>query len=181
MSDPNTRLEQVIVQLGADLEPAPGWEARVLAAVEPRRESWFARGWLAIPIVTMALIVVLLLKSAHRPTEPLALSAALVPGAQVMRGPSVLCVIARGGNSHRTVRIYRYGYELVAVCPGHPACEATSDELRIVLDSVLFGSYQIIVLSSPGALPAATGSMDRDIAAALDAGASWKMHEFEVR
>lgn len=45
MTDPDRRLEHAIRQLGADLEPPPGWEARVLAAVEPRRRRGWARGW----------------------------------------------------------------------------------------------------------------------------------------
>ena len=181
MNDPSTRLEQAIARLGAALHPPSGWEARVLAAVEPRRESRFARSWLAISAAAAVLIAMLLLKWSPRPSEPLGLSAELVAGSQVMRGPSSLRVIARGGDGLRTIRIYRYGYELVAVCPGHPACEATSDELRIVLDSVLLGSYQIVVLSSSGVLPAATGSTDRDLATAVEAGARWKLHELEVR
>ena len=182
MSDPSTRLEQAIEQLGADLEPPPGWEARVLAAVEPRRRSWFARGWFAAPaLAAIALVAVLLPRSAHRASEPLALSAELVAGAQVMRGPSALRAIARGGDGHRAIWIYRDGRELAAACPGHPACQTTGGALRIVLDPVPIGSYQIIALSSAAALPAATGSPDRDLAAAQDAGASWKLQELEVR
>ena len=182
MSDPRTRLEQAIEQLGADLEPLPGWEAWVLAAVEPRRRSWFARGWLAVPAVAaIALIAVLLPRSAHRAPEPLALSAELVAGAQVMRGPSALRAIARGGDGHRAIWLYRDERELVAACPGHPACQTTGGALRIVLDPVPIGSYQIIALSSAAVLPAPTGSPDRDLAAAQDTGASWKLQELEVR
>jgi hypothetical protein len=182
MSDPITRLEQAIEQLGADLEPPPGWEARVLAAVEPRRRSWLARGWLAIPAVAaIALVAVLLPRSLSRAPEPLALSAELVAGSQVMRGPSALRAIARGGDGHRAIWIYRDGRELTAACPGHPACERSGGALRIVLDPVPIGRYQIIALSSASALPAATGSPDHDLAAAIDAGASWKLQELEVR
>lgn len=181
MSDPSTRLEQAIEQLGADLEPPPGWEARVLAAVEPRRRSWFVRGWLAVPAVAALALVAVLLPRSLRAPEPLALSAELVAGSQVMRGPSALRAIARGGDGHRAIWIYRDGRELAAACPGHPACEITGGALRIVLDPVPIGSYQIIALSSAAALPAATGSPDHDLAAAQDAGASWKLQELEVR
>jgi len=34
--DPIARLEHALEQLGAEHQPPPGWEARVLAAVEPR-------------------------------------------------------------------------------------------------------------------------------------------------
>ena len=154
----------------------------MLAAVEPRRRSWFARGWFAAPaLAAIALVAVLLPRSAHRASEPLALSAELVAGAQVMRGPSALRATARGGDGHRAIWIYRDGRELAAACPGHPACQTTGGALRIVLDPVPIGSYQIIALSSAAALPAATGSPDRDLAAAQDAGATWKLQELEVR
>jgi len=182
MSDPTTRLEHAIEQLGADLEPPPGWEARVLAAVEPRRRSWFARGWLAIPVVAaIALVAVLLPARPQHAGEPLALSAELVAGSQVMRGPSALRASARGGEGHRAIWIYRDGHELMAACPGHPACQSSGDALSIVLDGAPIGSYQVIALSSVAALPAATGSPERDLAAAIEAGASWKMQELEVR
>jgi hypothetical protein len=186
MSDPITRLEQAIEQLGADQEPPPGWEARVLAAVEPRRRSWLARGWLArgwlaIPAVAAIALVVALVPRLRRAPEPLVVSAELVAGAQVMRGPSALEAIARGGSGHRALWIYRDGRELAAACPGHPRCERSGDALRIVLDPVPIGSYQIIALSSAAALPAATGSPDRDLAAATEAGASWQSTELEVR
>ncbi|HEX3476760.1 MAG TPA: hypothetical protein VHT91_17155 [Kofleriaceae bacterium] len=181
MSDPITRVEQAIEQLGAGLEPPPGWEARVMAAVEPRRRSWLARGWFAIPALAAIALVAVLLPRSPRAPEPLALSAELVAGSQVMRGPSALRAIARGGGGHRAIWIYRDGRELAAACPGHPACESSGDALRIVLDPVPIGSYQIVALSSASALPAATGSPDHDLAAATDAGATWKLQELEVR
>jgi hypothetical protein len=185
MSESSTRLERAIEQLGADLEPPPGWEARVLAAVEPRRRSWLAwlaRGWPAIPAVAaIALAVVLLPRSPRHEAEPLALSADLAAGSQVMRGPSGLRAVARGGEGHRAIWIYRDGRELVAACPGHRACLSSDDALSIVLDAAPIGSYQIIALSSAAALPVPTGSPERDLGAALDAGASWKLQELEVR
>jgi hypothetical protein len=182
MSDPTTRLEHAIAQLGADLEPPPGWEARVLAAVETRRRSWFTRGWLALPVAAaIALVAVLLPALSQRAREPLALTAELVAGSQVMRGPSALRASARGGEGHRAIWIYRDGHELVAACPGHPACQRSGDALSIVLDGAPIGSYQVIALSSVAALPAATGSPERAVAAAIDAGASWKQQELEVR
>jgi hypothetical protein len=182
MSDPITRLEHAIEQLGADLEPPPGWEARVLAAVEPRRRSWLARGWFAFPVAAAAvLVVVLLVVPSQRAREPLALSAELVAGSEVMRGPSALRASARGGEGHLAIRIYRDGHELIAACPGHPACQDSGAALSIVLDGAPIGSYQVIALSSAAALPAATGSPEPDLAAAIGAGASWKLQELEVR
>jgi hypothetical protein len=183
MSDPVTRLEHAIERLGDDLEPPPGWEARVLAAVAPPRRSWLAaRGWLAIPAVAaIAAAVVLVIGSPGREPAPLALAAELVVTSQAMRGPSGIRVVARGGEGHRAIWIYRDGRELAAACPGHPACDRSGDALRIVLAGAPIGNYQIIALSSAAALPAPTGSSERDLAAAVDAGATWKLQELEVR
>lgn len=182
MTDPNRRLEHAIKQLGADLEPPPGWEARVLAAVEPAavRRRWWARGWLAIPAVAaIALVLALLPKGTRREAGPLALSAELVDGSREARGPSAIRAVARDGKGHRAIWIYR-DHELVAQCPGHPACHSDGDALSLVLD-VPVGSYQIIALSSEAALPAATGSRERDLEAATAAGGTWKLKELDVR
>lgn len=184
MTDSNKRLEHAIEQLGADLEPPPGWEARVLAAVEPRRRSGWARGWLAIPAlaaIALALVLVLVPRVLRREPAPLVVSAELATGSQEMRGPSGLRAVARGGEGHRAIWIYRDGRELVAQCPGHPACQRSGDALSLVLDIAPIGNYQVIALSSAAALPAATGSLERDLEAATAAGATWKHQELEVR
>ncbi len=184
MTDSNRRLERAIEQLGADLEPPPGWQARVLAAVEPRRRSGWARGWLAIPALAplaLVLAVVLVPRLLRREPAPRVVSAELVTGSQAMRGPSGIRAIARGGEGHRAIWIYRDGRELVAQCPGHPACQSSGDALSLVLDSVPIGNYQVIALSSAAALPAATGSPERDLGAATAAGATWTPQELEVR
>lgn len=183
MSDPSTRLERAIERLGAELEPPPGWEARVLAAVAPRRRSWLAaRWWLAIPAAAAIVVAVVLTTwSPRREAEPLALAADLVASSQVMRGPSGIRVIARGGEGHRAIWIYRDGRELIAACPGHPACQSSGDALSIVLAVAPIGNYQIIALSSAAVLPVPTATSERDLAAAVDAGVTWKLQELEVR
>jgi hypothetical protein len=185
MTDPNRRLEQAIKQLGADLEPPVGWEARVLAAVEPVAvgpppRRWWARGWLAIPAVAAIALAVVLLPRPRRAPAPLALSAELVAGSQAVRGPSAIRAVVGGGTDHHAIWIYRDGHELVAQCPGHPACQTTGGALSLVLD-VPVGSYQIIGLSSAVVVPAATGSPERDLAAATAGGATWKLQGLEVR
>ncbi len=183
MTDPNKRLEHAIEQLGADLEPPPGWEARVLAAVEPRRRPWWGRGWLAVPAlaaIALALAVVLIPRALRHEPGPLVVSAELVAGSQKVRGPSAIRAVARGGEGHRAIWIYRDERELVAQCPGHPACQSSDDALSLVLD-VPIGNYQVIALSSAAALPAAASSPERDLGAATAAGATWQLRELEVR
>ena len=58
----NDRIEEALVRLGAEHEPPPGWEARVLAAVRPpRRRVW----WIALIMVIMIVAIGALLVS-HR-------------------------------------------------------------------------------------------------------------------
>jgi hypothetical protein len=185
MTDPNRRLEHAIRQLGADLEPPPGWEAHVLAAVEPRRRRGWARAWIAIPAVAaiaIALAVVLPPRLPGRSPAPLGLSAELVTGSQQVRGASAIRAVVRGGERHRAIWIYRDGRELVAQCPGHGACQSArrDDALSLVLDAPI-GNYQIIALSSAAAVPAAIGAPESDLAAAVAAGATWKMRELDVK
>lgn len=181
MTESSTRLERAIEQLGAGLEPPPGWEARVLAAIEPRRRSWLVRGWFAIPALAAIALAVVLLPWPRR-EEPLALSAELAPSSQVMRGPSgAIRAIARGGKDPRVIWIYRDGHELVAACPGHRACQSSGDALSISLDDAPIGHYQVVALSSAAVLPAPTGSYERDLEVAIEAGAIWKLQELEVR
>jgi hypothetical protein len=181
MTDPNRRIEHAIQQLGADLEPPPGWEARVLAAVEPRRRGGWVRAWLAIPAVAaIALAVVLLPRLPRRSPAPLALSAELVAGSQQVRGGSAIRAVVRGGEGHRAIWVYRDGHELVAQCPGHPTCQSAGDALSLVLE-VPIGNYQIIALSSAAGVPAANGSPETDLAAATAAGATWKLRGLDVK
>ncbi|HEX8112481.1 MAG TPA: hypothetical protein VF516_32345, partial [Kofleriaceae bacterium] len=117
----------------------------------------------------------------RRERGPLGVSAEQIAGSQKGRGPSPIRAIARGGEGHRALWIYRDGRELVAQCPGHPACQSSGDALSLVLDSAPIGNYQVIGLSSAAALPPATGSLERDLGAAIAAGATWQPQELEVR
>jgi predicted DNA-binding protein (UPF0251 family) len=53
------RIEDALAQLGAEHEPPPGWEARVLAAthVTRRRPWWYAAGGLAAAVAAQAILI----------------------------------------------------------------------------------------------------------------------------
>jgi len=184
MSDPSTRLERAIEQLGADHQPPPGWQARVLAAIEAR-PRWWARArrwWLAVPAFAAVVIALLVLRG-PRP-GPLTLTAALVPGPRIMRGdPGRIRAIAGGGDHHRAIWLYRDRRELVAVCPGHAGCTTLGrgGALQLELTVERIGGYQVVAVSSASALPAPTGAYEADCAAAAAAGAAWQQAQLEVR
>jgi hypothetical protein len=185
MIDPGTRLERAIEQLGADHQPPPGWQARVLAAIEARSRWWARRWWLAVPAVAALAAVVIALLVARGPRSgPLTLTAALVPGPRVMRGDSGrIRAIAGGGDRHRAIWLYRDRRELVAVCPGHVGCSTLGGgggPLQLELTVERIGSYQVVAVSSASALPAPTGAYEVDCAAAAAAGA-WQQAQLEVR
>lgn len=177
MTEPsaNERIEQAIAGLGAEHEPPVGWEARVLAATAERPRRWWL---LAIPAVAIAAVIVLVIGLRGEPKpQALALavtiedSGAVVRGATAKPGDTVQAT-ARGGTGSRAVWIYRGDRELVMACTGTAPCRAK-------LASV--GTYTVIALSAKAPLPAPTGSLDDDLAAALTAGAAHTIQKIEVR
>jgi len=198
MNDPSTRLERAIAQLGAEHEPPADWQARVLAAIEPKQPqrslgAWLRRWWagLAIPVLAAGAAILLIHLRAPKPLE-VAFAIETDP-TRVVRGGSArdsglvvvvplhgrLVLTAEGGTGHRALWVYRGERELVAVCPGGPTC-APGDEPRVVLALEKIEQFQVLALSSKGALPTPTGRYDEDQAAALDAHIEVKPREFKV-
>jgi hypothetical protein len=178
MTDPSTRLERAIEQLGAEHEPPPGWQAKVLAAVAPKPRRWFAsRWWFAVPAVAAIAIGVVLVPW-HPEPPPLVVSAELVAPAFATRGGNgEIHAAARGGTGNRALWVYRDRQELVAACPGHAACRTADGALRLDVAIDRSGRYQVLALSAAGPLPVPSGSYEIDLAAAIDAKAEWKLHE----
>ena len=98
MNDPSTRLERAIAQLGSEHEPPPGWQARVLAAIESSKPpqssplAWLRRWWAAIAAPVLAAAAVVLWFSLDRP-RPLRLAVALESDPKL---------VVRGGSSSGT-------------------------------------------------------------------------------
>jgi hypothetical protein len=197
MSDPSDRLERAIAQLGAEHEPPPGWEARVLAAIEPQRTAaperrpWLRRWWPAIPTAVLAAAVLVLVLRPPRP-EKLAVAFAVTagdPSRGAMRGEqrsddvtlgSRLDLAVRGGGGHRALWLYRDG-GLVAACPGDARCDTAGGAPHLALTASQIGRYQIVVLTADAALPAPSGNYDRDVAALLDARIEIATKDCQVR
>lgn len=184
MSDPIERLEAELAKVGAEHEPKPGWQTRVLAATAaPKRRPWW---WFAIPAVVVAAAVVAIVIGTRGPREPdaLALAVHIGSGSAVVRGTSAkvgdsVRATASGGR-HRAVWIYREDRELVIACPGATGCLAGD---TLVAETVLRvpGRYTVVALDSAAVLPAPTGSLDTDVAAALTAKATTRTETIDVR
>src|SRR5262245_59938181 len=143
MTDPSTRLERAIAQLGAEHEPPPGWQAQVLAAIEATKQpkpslwTWLRRWWYAVatPVLVAGTATVLLF--AGRPSPLLLATDVKLPDStRVVRGDpnrsrdhvplgSRIMLTVQGGKEHRALWVYRDERELLARCPGQPACQAS--------------------------------------------------------
>lgn len=189
MTGPIARIEAALARLGAEHEPPPGWEARVLAATAARsRRSWW---WIPVPVVALAAACVLLVVHPWRTAE-FALVLAYDRGshveyrgapagddAQRMVGDTVRAT-AKHGAPFRAVWIYRSD-RLVAACPRDLPCRVTGDDTRIdfVLSSI--GRYAIIALHSSAPIPPPSGPYDADVAGAERAGAATVVTRVDVR
>ncbi|MCE9579270.1 MAG: hypothetical protein K8W52_39465 [Deltaproteobacteria bacterium] len=178
MSDPALeRIERALAEAGADQQPPPGWEARVLAAIDAkpaRRAPW----WLLVPaLAAAAAIVFLVWPRAATPPQQLAVAITIDRGGPLVRGTSAhvgdtLHATATGGDGHRAVWIYRDDRELLATCAGDDACTFTIPSR---------GDYAIVALAAAAPLPAPRGVLDDDVAAAAKAGAQFTIEAVAVR
>jgi hypothetical protein len=164
-------------------EPQPGWEQRVLAAIDAppvharRRRAlpWVPAG-LAAAAAAVALVVGAGLVS--RSASP-ALEVDVTPsGGSPLRaaaphaGDRLLLKARLGGASHAELRIYRDDRELVLRCGGQGAgCARRGDELTAELPLPSIGSFQPVLATSQSPLPAPAPTLDEDSARLLQAGA----------
>jgi len=177
------RLIRALAQLGAEHEPPPGWERRVLAAIEPRPRPH--RGWFAIPLAALAAALVLVVL--WTPPRPDALSLAIERSASAARtrgdvvGGDRIRAVVRGGADHRAIWVYRDGRDLIAACPARLACERAGGALILELTLDRVGSYRVVALSSAAALPAPSGAYDADLAATMAPGVVSEIHDVELQ
>jgi len=176
-------VEAALATLGRDHEPPPGWEARVLAAIEARPPWWrLWRVWFAIPAVAVVALAMLWLRASPAGLE---LAVEVTPAEQVVRGSSahpgdLVAATASGGGRYRAIRVYRDD-ELIAVCPGAALCEISDARSRATIALAALGDYELVALSSARPIPPARGSYDVDMASAADAGVTSQVHRISVK
>jgi hypothetical protein len=170
------RIEAALTRLGAEYEPAPGWEARVLAvtrAAQRRSRPWW---WYAAPGLAIAAAAAILVQVLPQDVAPaLALDIELERGA-TYRGADGhigdVAHIAVSGGARRAIWIYHNEVQLVLRCPEDPACRVSQRATRVDLPLTRVGLYTIVALTVDAALPALAGTYDADLAAARRAGAA---------
>lgn len=185
MIDGDAQIEQALARLGAEHEPPAGWEARVLAAIaEPPRRRWWMT-WQLPALASAAAAAVIAIRLWPGPAPLLALHVDVTRGAPVRGAEAqlgeVVHVAATGGSGERAIWIYCDEVQLVLRCPGDRGCAASGDALAADLVLRQVGSYRIVALSAPAALPPPTGSYDTDIAAARTAGAAIEERPLRVQ
>jgi len=174
--------------------PAGNWEAKVWARIQRRQR---ARPWpffgFAATIAALALFFV----SSMAGPDALSLSTTLVErgsSAPVVRGGA-----SRGGDvrsgvpgavlfmgvkvprgKQGEIRVYRGPNELVFQCAKSPACIRVKDglEAHVTLDRP--GIYRAVGIAADTQLPATTGSLDADYAAARRSGTATESAPFEI-
>ena len=195
MSDPMVRMEAALQRLGAEYEPPPGWDTRVLTVIGQwhpwyhwwRRWHW----WIAIPIGALCPIVLLVWLAAptlrmQETSEPtVAISVRRETVGSVTRGSSAstgdrVHVTATSGDRYRAIWVYHDDRELVAVCPAGPSCNGARDTVTADVTLQIVGSYTFLAVASSSPLPEPSGSLDLDQAAAVKAGATTRMEQLKV-
>jgi hypothetical protein len=185
------RLREEIAAAGDGLEPSPGWQAGVWAAIEKRktarRRPW--GWWLLLPAAAAVLLAVLLLRPATPPPTQLALAVeveagtgAVRRGAEAHPGDRLRLRASTGKASHAELRVYRNDRSLVFRCSTEPPCQRREGALEALFLLPSVGNYQSLLVTSDRALPEAGASLDADVAKALDAGAQATLGpEIDVR
>lgn len=174
------RLREDIAAAGEGIEPPPGWQAELWAAVEQRKAArWRLRGWwLLVPAAAAVLIAVLLLRPSAPPPARLALAVEVETGTGTVRrgaeahpGDRLRLRASTGEADHVELRVYRNNRILVLRCSTEPPCQRRQGVLEAAFLLPAIGSYQSLLLTSDRALPEAGAGLDPDVAAALAAGA----------
>lgn len=175
------RIEAALAGLGAEHEPPPGWEARVLAAVGATRRRWWVYAAPGVALAAAAAIALVVLRPP--PPPALALNVEVKHSAR-FRGDElnvgdVAHIAVSGGRAARAIWVYREGVQLVLRCPGDATCRISdaSTEVDLTLRSV--GTYNVVALTGDH-LPTPTGNHGADTAAALGAGLDVRQDHLNV-
>jgi len=160
-------MEGALIRLGAEHEPPPAWQTRVLAAVRrPLCHSIHIISALCILLAVAVVLACVCTPPQQRPT---------LDTPPMVRVGRVAHIHATGG-PRRALWVCRDGW-LEAACPGSPTCTASGVDVTIQDP----GDYLVVAVSSTRAIPASSGSCEADRSAAEQAGALTTSREWVVR
>jgi hypothetical protein len=182
-------LIRALPQAAAMSTADPAWNARVRSPIagdeasRARRSTWLGAG------VVAACAAMLLLPVLYCGDAPISIVAGERPRIEIVTGPLAMrSTSARVGDRVRVsvpvgheVRVYR-AERLVLRCPARAAAPGcTPDLLGLVAEAELAmaGEYQVVLIFAATADPA--GSLDRDLAAVIDAGGDYRLTDLSVR
>ncbi len=163
---------------GGQDQPPPDWQARVwarIAASRPRR----SRRSLWVGGAAAAAVVLLGAYLTWR-TWPLTERPTLIARVQTHQDSAVRGDMPHPGDQllvdadiarvhHAELRLYRDDHALMARCSNEPPCTLSGRRLRAEFTLPSAGRYRALLLLSPTPLPPPTGSLDGDVAKAVDA------------
>lgn len=176
--------------------PPGDWEAkawaRISKAVPVRpRASWAALLGLGACSAALAVFFVssaggpqalVLTLQVERSSGPAVRGGAALSGQVQSAAPGdVLHLVAQvPRGKHADLRVYRGADELVFQCAKSPGCIRTKDglEARVTLERL--GTYRTLLITADKSLPAASGNLDADHAAAIGSGAAQESAPIEV-
>jgi hypothetical protein len=175
------RIERAIPKVGADLAPPAGWEARVRAAIAPRRRRWWLVAIPAAAAIAVAIILLIALRGTDKARPTFAVT--IERGGAVMRGDTAKVgdriVAVAPASPNAALWIYRDG-DLVLACPD-VNCTRSGDRWTATHVFEAMGRYRVVFLTASSPIPAPTGRYDSDVGAALAAGATQKTEVMDVR
>ena len=151
----------------SDIDPPVGWEDRAMARWTATRRKRRRGMVIGAGVGSLALAVMIFLLHPCAAPNVTGLELAVVTGSgAARRGEAavgdVLHVRARAEELHVELRIY-LGATRIARCPGSPECRGDAPALQIDWKLADAGLYEIVVLSSPAAIPPGDGTRDRDL------------------
>lgn len=172
-----------------DAHSPPGdWEAKVWSKISSAQAARPRTPWAVVLGLgtTLAALGVLFLNFAGGP-DSLALTTQTLergPGA-VVRGIAapgdVLHLVAQVPRGKLgDLRVYRGPGELVFQCTTSPVCIRSRDHLEAKVALNRAGTYRVLLVGADKVLPAATGSVDADYAAAIRSGEAQESAPIEV-
>lgn len=181
----HAHLVRAIEELDDAVEPPAAWQARVRSRIEQQRSADAARGWRRgtpwlrwlVPAAAVAAMTVIAIWPS-RPPESLSLTVAVHDGrAGVRRGSDAHPgdeLRIRGtlsGQPHAELRVYFNDGAMIARCSLESSCTRDGGAISLTTRLESVGAYRPVLMASEHAIPASAGTLDRDAAAALRAGA----------